>query len=173
MTHTIANHGLYLLQNNSIWWFNVFFHHFSQKSHPRLGWLVGHHCTHGFIPDWDEHVLPWPKNNTQNLINFKCTCLLCIATTGRTMFCMGGILNVGQCGSSQPGMTHTIANHGLDLLQNISIWWFNMFSTIFRSQKSPEKVIPDWDDLCCTISHMDSSQSGMTSPHQTSQIYQK
>ena len=61
MTHTIANHGLCLLQNNSIWWFNIFFHHFSQKSHPRLGWLVGHHCTHGFIPDWDEHVLLWPK----------------------------------------------------------------------------------------------------------------
>ena len=54
------------------------------------------------------------------------------------MFCMGGILNVGQCGSSQPGMTHIMANHGLDLLQNIAIWWFNMF---FHHKK----VIPDWD----------------------------
>ena len=90
------------------------------------------------IPDWDDlwgtiahmgssqtgmNMCCHEKlNNTQILINFKCTCFLCIATTGHTYnVCMGGILNVGQCGSSQPGMTHIMANHGLDLLQNIAI----------------------------------------------------
>ena len=125
--------------------------------------FVGHHCTHGFIPDWDEHVLPWPKNNTQNLINFKCTCFLCIATTGRTMFCMGGILNVGQCGSSQPGMTHMHHSQSWPRLVtkhfNLIVQHQNMFSTIFRSQKSHPGLgwlvlhhfthgfIPVWDDI--------------------------
>ena len=132
------------------------------------------------IPDWDDlwgtiaHMGSSQtgmnmccydlKNNTQNLINSKCTCFLCIATTGRTMFCMVGILNVGQCGSSQPGMTHTIANHGLDLLH---LRQFNLMVQHVFQHSDHKKVIPDWDDLWGTISHMGSSQSGMTSPRQT------
>ena len=91
----------------------------ARRSHPSLGWVgmlsLRQHRSSQVGMTYATRFL------IQNVINFKCTCLLCIATTGRTMFCMGGILNVGQCGSSQPGMTHTIANHGLCWLQNNSI----------------------------------------------------
>ena len=135
MTHTIANHGPHLLQNNSIWWFNMFFHHFSQKSHPRLGWLVGHHCTHGFIPDWDEHVLPWKIKQHPNFDQLQMHMFLVHCNNKPRNVLHGWHV---ECGSMWAGMTHTIANHGLDLLQNIAIWWFNMF---FHHKK----VIPDWD----------------------------
>ena len=94
MAHTIANHGLHLLQNNTIWWFNIFFHHFSQKSHPRLGWLVGHHCTHGFIPGWDEHVLPWKIKQHPNFDQLQMHMFLMHCNNGPHNVCMGGMLNV-------------------------------------------------------------------------------
>ena len=109
------------------------------------------------IPDWDDlwgtiahmgssqtgmNMCCHEKlNNTQILINFKCTCFLCIATTGHTMFAWVAYVECGlMCVIPAWDDPHHSQSwrHGLDLLQNISIWWFNMF---FHHKK----VIPDWD----------------------------
>ena len=65
----------------------------ARRSHPSLGWV-------GML-SLRQHRSSQPGMTyatrflIQNVINFKCTCLLCIAPTGCTIFCMGDMLNVG------------------------------------------------------------------------------
>ena len=65
----------------------------ARRSHPSLGWV-------GML-SLRQHRSSQPGMTyatrflIQNVINFKCTCLLCIAPTGCTIFCMGGMLDVG------------------------------------------------------------------------------
>ena len=72
----------------------------ARRSHPSLGWVgmfsLRQHRSSQVGMTYATRFL------IQNVINFKCTCLLCIASTGCTIFCMGGMLNVGQRGPSQP-----------------------------------------------------------------------
>ena len=60
----------------------------ARRSHPSLGW-VGMLSLRQHRPS-QARMTYTTRFLIQNLINFKCTCLLCIASTGRTMHVLHG-----------------------------------------------------------------------------------